>query len=311
MGGVETFISQLLFSTVRTGTPLLAAGLGELYGERAGMRNIGLDGIMVLGAFCGWFASYSTQSPVIGVIVGGLAGVAINMIYAATSVSLKADQIVMGMALGILCTGVAAFLFKLGFGISDNLVGTAIMKPWPVPGLSKIPFIGHGLFEHAPLVYVIFLLVPITAWFFNKTKFGLNYRSVGENPKAADSLGINVVGVKYLGCILCGLLAGIAGAFFTTCWVESYNDGLIVGRGYIALAAVIFGRWSPVGIMGASMLFALADAAQARLQIMAQGVPYQWLAMIPYVLTIVALAIMGGKRSGPKAMAKPYYKEER
>lgn len=306
---MESFLGQLFFSTVRISTPLMAAGLGELYGERAGMRNIGIDGIMILGSFCGWFASYQTQSPAIGILVGALAGILINMIYAATTVSLKADQIVMGMALGILCTGLAAFMFKLGFGISDSLVGTGIMKAWPIPGLSSIPIIGPGLFSHAPVVYIVILLVPVTAFFFNKTKFGLNYRSVGENPKASDSLGINVVGVKYLGCIICGALVGLGGAFFTTCWVESYNDGLIVGRGYIALAAVIFGRWNPWGILGASLLFGLADAVQLRLQIMFTGVPYQWLAMIPYVLTVVALAIMGGKRSGPKAMAKPYYKE--
>ncbi len=308
---MESFLTQLLFSTVRISTPLLSASLGELYGERAGMTNIGLDGIMILGSFCGWYASLKLGSPAAGLLVGALVGILINMVYAVASVSLKADQIVIGMALGILCTGIAAFLFKLGFGISDSLVGTAIMKPYALPLLSKIPILGNSLFNQTPITYFIFLFVPLTAFFFNKTKFGLNYRSVGENPKASDSLGINVIGIKYLGCIMCGALAGMGGAFFTTCWVESYNDGLIVGRGFIALAAVIFGRWSPVGIMGACLLFGLADAMQLRLQLLASNVPYQWLAMIPYVLTVVALAIMGGKRSGPKAKSKPYYKEER
>ena len=185
------------------------------------------------------------------------------------------------------------------------------MKAVPIPLLSEIPIIGKAFFNHTPIVYMAYILVPLIAFFFNKTKPGLNFKAVGEFPKAAETLGINVTGKKYLACILCGILAGMGGAYLTTCYISSFSEGIVAGRGFIALAAVIFGRWMPGGVVLAALLFSFSDALQLRFQVLSPNTPYQLLAMLPYVFTLAALAILGIKKGGPKANGKPYFREDR
>jgi len=305
------FLQDLMLSTVAMATPILVVALGELYSERAGLVNIGLDGIMTFGAFIGFFVSYTTGNPYLGILAGAAGGILINMVYAFCTIHLGAEQIVYGMALNIFAPAIASFINKIHFGVSSSLAQATLMKEFPIPVLSKIPVLGQVLFNHTPIVYLIYLLVPFTYIFLTKTKAGLNFKAVGEFPKAAEALGINVIRKKYLACIICGALAGIGGAYLTTCYISTYTDGVVSGRGFIALSAVIFGRWMPSGVMFAALLFGFTDALQLRLQIMSPNTPYQLLAMIPYICTLFVLMFFGIKKAGPKANGKPYFREER
>lgn len=302
---------DILSTTIRMAVPLLFVAIAELFSERAGLVNIGLDGLMAIGALCGFLAGYYTQNPWIGVAVGMLAGIAFNLIYAFCTVTLCVDQVVMGMAINILAPAVATFAYKVAFGDSSTLVQGTQMASVSIPGLSAIPVIGSAFFEQTPLAYLAYLFVPFSAFFFNRFRVGLSFRSVGENPHAAETLGINVIKTKYLACIVCGALAGIGGAFLTLCYTSTYAEGIVAGRGFIALSAVIFGRWLPSGVLSACLLFGFCDALQIVLQIHAQAVPYQFFQMIPYVVTLVALVFFGSRRGGPKANGQPYYREER
>jgi simple sugar transport system permease protein len=304
-------ISDLLISAVRMATPLLFVALAELYSERAGQVNIGLDGIMAFGSLVGFLVCYWTGNPFLGVLCGALGGALVNMIYAFCTVSLRAQQIVYGMAINIFAPALASFIYRIVFGVSSTLAQATLMKSVAIPVLKDIPFLGKLLFDQTPMVYVVYLLVIVTAVYFTRTKSGLNYKAVGEYPRAAETMGINVVRYKYIACLICGFLAGMGGAYLTTCYVNTYSDGIVAGRGFIALAAVIFGRWSASGVLLACLLFGFFDALQLRLQVGTDLIPYQLFQMIPYVMTLVALTVFGSKIAGPKANGKPYYREER
>lgn len=306
-----TFFQELFLSTVRMATPILIVALAELYSERAGLVNIGLDGLMTFGALIGFLTCYITGNPYLGILAGALGGILINMVYAFCTIHLGAEQIVYGMAINIFAPALASFIYKIYFGISSTLVQATLMKVMPIPILSKIPVLGTVFFNHTPIVYITYLLVPLTYVFFNKTKSGLNYKAVGEFPKAAESMGINVILKKYIACIICGALAGVGGAYLTTAYISTYSDGVVAGRGFIALSAVIFGRWMPGGVLLAALLFGFTDALQLRLQVMSSTTPYQLLAMIPYLCTLFVLAFFGIKKAGPMANGKPYFREER
>ncbi len=304
-------ISEVLISAVRMATPLLFVALAELFSERAGLVNIGLDGLMSFGALVGFLVCYWTGNPFLGVLCGALGGVLVNMIYAFCTVTLGAQQIVYGMAINIFAPALASFIYRIVFGVSSTLAQATLMKTVAIPVLKDIPFIGKLLFDQTPMVYGVYLLVIVTAIYFNRTKSGLNYKAVGEYPKAAETMGINVVLHKYVACMICGFLAGMGGAYLTTCYVNTYSDGIVAGRGFIALAAVIFGRWSSSGVLIACLLFGFFDALQLRLQVGTDLIPYQLFQMIPYVMTLVALTIFGSRISGPKSNGKPYFREER
>lgn len=304
------FLQELLTATVRMTTPLLLVALGELYSERVGLVNIGLDGIMTFGASVGFMVGFATGNPYLGLLAGALAGVSINMIFAFCTITLSAEQIIYGMALNILAPAVSTFLYRMAFGIQASLIQGPSLQNIPIPLLSDIPLIGKALFDQTFVVYFLYIIVIVTMVFFNKTKLGLNYKAVGEYPKAAESLGISVFRLKYLGCIICGALAGMGGAFLTTGYINTYSEGIVSGRGFIALSAVIFGRWMPSGVVIATLLFGFSDALQLRLQILSPSTPYQLISMLPYVFTLTALAVFGIKKAGPKANGKPYLREQ-
>lgn len=305
------FASEMLLSTVRMATPILLVALAELYSERAGLVNIGLNGIMTFGALAGFMICYITGNPYLGIIAGAVGGVLINMIYAFCTITLRAEQIVYGMAINIFAPAVAAFIYSVYFGVSSTLAQDTLMSTVAVPVLKDIPVIGNLLFNQTPMVYFAYMMVIFSAIFFNKTKAGLNFKAVGEFPRAAETLGINVVGEKYLAAIVCGALAGIGGAYLTTCYVNTYSDGIVAGRGFIALSAVIFGRWTSSGVLLACLLFGFFDALQLRLQVMNTDTPYQLFQMIPYLCTLIALSVFGIRKAGPLSAGKPYYREER
>ena len=254
--------------------------------------------------------TYYTGSTWMGILGGAMAGILVNMIYAYATVTLCANHTVYGMAINLLAPALASFIYRVSFG-AGGLNQIELMKGIAVPGLKDIPFIGELLFNQTPMVYLAFALVIFTNVYFRRTRSGLNYKAIGEHPKAAATLGINVIGIKYVACIICGALAGIGGAYLTTCYSTTYTEGIVSGRGLIALAAVIFGRWNGIGVMGACLFFGLCDALQIRLQVSSLAIPYQFFQMIPYVATVVVLAIIGSKKAGPKANGLPYRKEER
>ncbi|MDO4620781.1 MAG: ABC transporter permease [Lachnospiraceae bacterium] len=306
-----SFVANLLLATVRMAIPLLFIAMGELYSERAGMVNIGLEGLAAIGSLVGFLVSFVTGNNWIGILCGALAAIAVNMIYAFATIQLCANHTVYGMAMNIFAPALASFIYRVYFGKGSDLSQIQLMKGIAIPGLKDIPFLGDLLFNQTPMVYIAFLLVIFTVIFFKSTRAGLNYKAVGENPKAAATLGIDVIKTKYLACVICGALAGIGGAYLTTCYSNTYTEGNIAGRGFIALAAVIFGRWSGGGILIACLFFGFCDALQIRLQVASIGIPYQFFQMIPYLATVLALSIIGGRKLGPKASGKPYRKEER
>ena len=306
-----TFVSNLILASVRMATPLIFLALAELYSQRAGLVHIGLEGLASIGSLVGFLVCLITGDPFLGVLAGAVVGIAVNMIYAFATIHLCAEQIVYGMAINIFAPALAAFIYRVYFGAGSELVQVKLMSTVAIPGLKDIPFIGPLLFDQTPMVYLAYALVIFTAIYFSKTKSGLNYKAVGEHPKAAATLGIPVIGIKYLASVICGALAGIGGAYLTTCYSTTYVDGNVAGRGFIALAAVIFGRWSAGGVVLACLFFGFCDALQIRLQVGASGIPYQFFQMIPYVATVVVLALIGAKKAGPKAVGKPYRKEER
>ena len=307
MVALPTIIRAMAMGAV----PILLASLGEVFSERAGLVNIGLEGIMAVGAFTAFAVGKVTGNLWIGLLAGMAAGVVVNMIYAFCTVTLCSDQVVTSMAINILAPAVALFGYNLFVGFNpDNATG-AQMPSIAIPGLSDIPIIGNGLFNQSLLAYLAFLLVPIVWFFFKRFRAGLSFRSVGENPQAAETLGINVVRVKYVACVVCGALAAAGGAFLTICYTPIYTDGIVAGRGFIALATVIFGRWSAVGVMLASLLFGFFDGLNVALQASFQSAPVMFFKMIPYIFTIVALMFFGSKHGGPKANGKPYFRESR
>lgn len=307
MVALPTIIRAMAMGAV----PILLASLGEVFSERAGLVNIGLEGIMAVGAFTAFAVGKVTGNLWVGLLAGMAAGVVVNMIYAFCTVTLCSDQVVTSMAINILAPAVALFGYNLFVGSNpDNATG-AQMPSIAIPGLSDIPVIGSGLFNQSLLAYLAFLLVPVVWFFFKRFRAGLSFRSVGENPQAAETLGINVVRVKYVACIVCGALAAAGGAFLTICYTPIYTDGIVAGRGFIALATVIFGRWSAVGVMLASLLFGFFDGLNVALQASFQSAPVMFFKMIPYIFTIVALMFFGSKHGGPKANGKPYFRESR
>ena len=303
-------ISSVILAAVRMAVPLLLIAMAELWSERAGMVNIGLEGIAAVGALAGFMMTYYTGSTWMGILGGAVAGILVNMIYAYATVTLCANHTVYGMAINLLAPALASFIYRVSFG-AGGLNQIELMQGVAVPVLKDIPFIGELLFNQTPMVYLAFALAIFTNVYFQRTRSGLNYKSVGEHPKAAATLGINVIGIKYIACIVCGALAGIGGAYLTTCYSTTYTEGIVSGRGFIALAAVIFGRWNGTGVMGACLFFGLCDALQIRLQVSSLGIPYQFFQMIPYLATVIVLAFIGSKKAGPKANGLPYRKEER
>jgi len=307
-----TFITNLIFASVRMATPLIFISLAELYSQRAGLTNIGLEGLATIGSLTGFMVSLMTGSPLAGVLAGMGAGVAVNMIFAVATVTLCAEQIVYGMAINIFAPALAAFIYRVYFGSGSELVQVQLMSTLAgTLGITPGNFLARLLLDQTMMVYLAYALVLFTAVFFNRTKAGLNFKAVGEYPKAAATLGINVIGVKYAASIICGALAGMGGAYLTTCYTSTYVDGNVAGRGFIALAAVIFGRWSAGGVLLACLFFGFCDALQIRLQVASYGLPYQFFQMIPYVATVAVLAVIGMKKAGPKSCGKPYRKEER
>lgn len=304
-------IIVILASTLRMATPLIFAGLGGVFSEKSGVVNIGLDGMMTIGAFFAVFGSYATGSPVMGILFAAIAGGLLALIHAFLSIHLKADQIISGTAINLFSTAFASFLifkiFKKG-GQTDIVTGLSYNIPAAVKGIPVIgPFIG-GL-NWFVILAIIFVFVAEFVLF--KTPLGLRIRAVGEHPSAADTLGISVYKIRYFCVILSGVLAGIGGAALSLGMTPVYKEGMVSGRGFIALAAMIFGNWKPKGTMWACLLFAFGNALEINAQSLNLNIPNEIYSMIPYVLTMLALTGFVGKTTPPLADGQPYEKGQR
>jgi general nucleoside transport system permease protein len=285
----------VLSQVIRIVIPYLFAAAGGVVSERAGLIALTLEGYMLAGAFCAAIASYYAGSPWAGVIAGAAGGIGFAMLYAVGSVRFRANQVVIGIAINLLAVGLTRFLLRLAFDSSSN-------SP-RVPGFMVAETgAGFGALVRNPLVWAGLLAIPAVAWALYRTPFGLRVRSVGEHPEAATSVGVGVARVRYLAAGFSGALAGLGGAYLALDQ-HQFTDGMTAGRGFIALAATIFGRWDPLRVGLACLLFAAAETFQIRLQ-GAQVIPSQFVEMIPYVLTIVALAGVVGRAVPPAALGK-------
>jgi simple sugar transport system permease protein len=302
------FLETILAAGIRMATPVMLAALGEAVTEKGGILNIGVEGTMLVGAFSGFATAYLTNNPWIGILVGSLSGCIVGIIMAFLSVTRGSDQSVTGIVLNLFCLGITSVLFWRMF--SDKRVMIPGLAPIEIPLLSKIPFLGPILFSQISLVYITLILIPLVYILINRTKFGLSLRAVGEHPLASETSGINVHLIRYAAVIIGSALMGLAGATLSVGILGGFRDNMTAGRGYIALAIVVLGKWNPFGIFAGALLFGIADALQLRLQAMGVGIPHQILLMIPYVLTILVLIGFAGGAVAPAGLARPYPEED-
>ena len=282
----------LLASAIRLAVPYTLAGLGGTYSERSGVTNIGLEGMMLTGAFTAVAVSNTSGNPWFGLLAAILVGMFLGLIHAVVSISLKSDQIVSGLAINIFASGITVFFSWLIF----NLTQIRAKEKLVVPGTTI-----------APILPLTFVIVIVSHFVIFKTTFGLRLRSVGEHPKAADTLGVNVYKMRYIGVIISGALAGLGGAFLSLEHAHYFVKNMSGGKGFIGLAAMIFGKWTPLGTAGAGLLFGLGEAISLRIS--STGIPSQFMDMIPYVLTMFVLAGVVGRSAAPAADGIPYSKE--
>jgi simple sugar transport system permease protein len=296
--------TAVLASAVRQSTPLVLGALCGLLGERSGVMNIGIEGQMLFAAFVGFMVNVGTGNLALAVTAGILAGGILGLLLAVMTVTLRIDQIIGGVVINILAVGLTGYFYKVGLSTGGKL-GTMALKP-----LNEIPLIGAVLFNNPPITYLTILLVFVVQFVLFYTPWGLRTRAVGEHPAAADTLGVNVFLVRYVNLIWGGAISGLAGAFLTLEAVGSFERGMTNGRGFIALAVMIFGKWTPLGSWGAALLFGLTTAVQTQLQFGGHiKIPHQFIGMLPYLMTVIVLAGFVGGARAPAGLGKPYRKE--
>ncbi len=307
---MEEFLATfgaILASTLRNATPLIFAALGGMFSERGGVVNIGLEGLMLISAFGGAVGAFYSGSALVGLATALAAGLLFALIHAVMCITFEADQIISGTAINLLALGGTGFLMVEIFGSGGTTPRVSSFDPVRIPGLADIPVVGPAIFEQSLLVYLMYLLVPLTYFVVFRTPFGLRLRASGEVPEAVDTAGVSVTRMRYYGVALSGLLAALGGVYLSMSLLSAFTENMTTGRGFIALAALIFGRWNPIGATAAALLFGLAQAVTFRV---AQDViPLEFVQMFPYILTIVVLAGFGGRAIAPSALGKPYRKE--
>lgn len=300
MSGAATAFVE---ATVRTATPLALAALGEVVVERAGIINIGLEGVILSGAFGALVGA--TRFGVAGGYAASLAcGVALALVFAVFAVLLRADQIISGMAVTLLAVGLTGTLYRALYGATGAALSIPTTGPKSVPGLAAIPLIGPGFFHQPVVTYVAYALVPIVWWWMYRTHAGLALRGIGESPEAAEAAGIRVQRVRLAAIIFGGAAGGLAGGTLVLAQAGTFAEGMSAGRGFIAIAIVVLGRWHPVGIAIAALVFGAASALQFVLQALGLALPYQLFLALPYVLTLAALAGVAGRVRAPAALAR-------
>ncbi len=306
---VAMFIATLTAATLRVATPILLAAIGETFSERAGVLNLGIEGIMFLGAFVGFYTADVSGSLWVGLLAAIMSGILLGLLMAFFTVTLGVNQHVSGLGITLLASGLALYAFRLNYGGSATPPSIPPFEQLTL--LENIPVLGTILNQYM-LTYIGFLLVvPISWWVMYRTSFGLKIRAVGENPEAADAAGINVFRIRYIAIAAGGGLMAMGGAFLSLSQLGAFTHGIIAGRGWVAIALVIFGNWNPSKVMLGSLIFGGTYALQLRLQAMGLQlpIPYETFLALPYIVTIIALVIAGRQASYPAALLKPYRRE--
>jgi simple sugar transport system permease protein len=298
-----TVLVGILAAGIRLATPYLFASLGETFGQKSGVLNLGVEGIMLLGAFAAFYTTFITENPWLGllaaIIVGGIMGLAVAVI----NVTLKAEQGISGIGVYLFGLGMSELLFQKTFGNVEIVSGFSSIY---IPILSDIPIIGEIFFQQNLLVYIAYIMVPVSWFVLSKTTLGLKIRAVGENPEAADTLGVSVSGVRYFTEIFGGVMSGVAGASLSIALLNVFQQNLTSGLGFIAVALVYFGGWRPFGVLIGSLIFSMVNALQLWVQVLNIPIPSDIAIMMPYVLTILALVIAVQRVRPPSALTKPF-----
>jgi len=287
--------------------PFLYAALGETFAQTSGVVNLGVDGIMLLSAYAAFYFTLITGNLWLGVLTAAIVGLLMGLLMSFVSVTLKAEQGVSGIGLYMFGLGMSSLLFKVTIGTVKTVVGFQSVK---IPILGDIPFLGPVLFDNSIPVYGAFLLVPVAWWVLEKTTLGLKIKAVGQNPAAADSVGISVNGIRYLSVCLGAILAGLAGASLSISQLNLFQDNLTAGQGFIAVALVYFGGWSPIGVLAGSLLFSVVNSFQLWMQVLGVKISPSVAVMLPYLLTIAALTVTVNRVRQPAALNKPFERGE-
>ncbi len=300
-------IIGILTSAIRLATPYLYAAIGEAFSQRSGVLNLGVDGVMLISAYGSFYIVLTTGNIWLGLLTAIVVGLLMGLLMSYISVTLKAEQGISGIGLYMFGLGLSSLLFKTTIGTVKTVTG---FQPVKVPLLGDIPIIGNIFFNHSLLVYGAFILVPVAWWIMEKTTWGLRIKAVGQNPAAADTLGVNVDRVRYFSVCIGSILAGIAGASLSISLLNLFQDNLTAGQGFIAVALVYFGGWKPVGIMWGALLFSSVNAFQLWMQVLGVNIPSDVAIMLPYLLTIAALAVTINRTRQPAALNKPFERGE-
>jgi simple sugar transport system permease protein len=307
---LESLLAALFSAALIAAVPLTLAALGEAVAEQAGLLNLGIEGMMLSGAFFGFAVAFELDRPVVGLAAGLAVGLAFGLLFGVLAVGLRVDQVLLGLAITIFATGLTGFLYRDFYG-RENPSLDERLGAVRVPLLSEIPIIGQGLFNQAWPVYLTWALVVVFAFLLRRTRFGLNVRAVGETPFAADAAGIDVARVRYLAIAIGGAMAGLGGAFLSVVDIHTFQPGMTVGRGFIALAITMLGAWRPGRILAGAILFGALGSLDTALQILEVDVQSEFTTMLPYVGIMVALVVLAGRTALPSALAVPYERGRR
>ncbi|MBX3064510.1 MAG: ABC transporter permease [Anaerolineae bacterium] len=303
---MDNILTASVFATcLRLATPYVFAAIGEMFGQRSGVLNLGVDGIMLMGAFVAHYVVLQTGNLLLGVAAALAVGLLLGLVMAFINVTLKAEQGISGIGMYLFGLGMSELLFQNLVGTPRSVSGFPALN---IPILSDIQVLGLGqiFFRHNLLVYVAFALVPISAWVLNRTPLGLMIRAVGQNPQAADAMGINVSRVRYMTVSFGGMMAGLAGASLSIALLNVFQQNLTSGLGFIAIALVYFGRWRPYGVLLGALLFSFVNALQLQINAIGSNIPSEFAVMAPYVITIIALVFASKQTEKPTALTKPF-----
>lgn len=302
-------LGSFLNSMIRLAIPLTMAAICNVFPARAGIVNVGLEGFMLTGALFGVIGSYLAGSALIGATFALFSGLALSIVFSYFTINLYANQTVMGTALNMFAAGLTITLNRIVFGVSMNVPKISVYNKISIPLLSDIPVIGESLFNIPLLGYVAFFAVPIAHYIMNKTRLGLNIRSVGENPVACDSVGINVRKLRWGTMLFGGSMAALAGSYMSLGNLSYFVEDMVAGQGFMVLAIIVMGSYTPIGVFFASLLFGASQALQYRMQGLATNIPYQFLNMIPYLITILAVSGLMRVKQQPSASGIAFRKE--
>lgn len=307
---LSTFLTVLLSTGLVAAVPLSLATLGETFAERAGLLNLGLEGMMLTAAFAGFSVAFSTGSVGAGLAAGMITGLALGLLFGVLAISLRVDQVIIGLAITIFAAGLTGFLFRDFYGQRFPTLSASLGRV-PIPLLSSIPILGPAVFHQQVVVYLTVVLVFVFDFVLNRTRFGLEMRAVGEHPLAADAAGVNVFRVRYLAIAVAGVMAGFAGAFLSVADLSFFVPGMTVGQGFIAIAITMLGRWDPRRVFVGALLFGILRSLSNGLQIVGIAVRPEFILMLPYLGIILALVLLAGRTALPAALAVPYERGRR